>query len=304
MQSLRASSGDVTLSVRVHPGGDDAPTVLLVHGFPDTQAMWDPVVRLLGAVHGLRLVTYDVRGAGGSTPPGDADGYATERLVDDLVAVMDLTSAGRTPLHLVGHDWGSVQLWDAVTTEDVDPRLRGRIASFTSISGPSLDYVAHALRRARATGDLRLLAAQAGRSWHVAAFQLPWLPELVWRRRGDWLRARLDRVERMVDGHWADTFAEDGALGVNLYRANVRRRMRDPRPGRTRVPVQLVVPELDHFLVPALYRHLGEYVPDLTRVDVRAGHWVPRQQPELVARLIAEHVRRHPWGWCGASPQP
>lgn len=292
MQTLEARSGDVSLSVRVHPARDDAPTVVLLHGYPDTQGMWDPVVRLLNADHGLRVVTYDARGAGASTAPPRTADYVSERLVDDLVAVMDLTSPDAS-VHLVGHDWGSVQLWDAVTTEDVDPRLRGRIASFTSISGPCLDHVAYALRRARTQRDLPLLTAQGKRFWHVYAFHLPWLPELLWRHQSGRVRTRLNRAERMTDGHWADTLSNDGANGVNLYRANVRQRMRHPRPARTRVPVQLVVAELDHFLVPALYDYVAELVPDLTRVDVRAGHWVPRQQPDLVAGLVADHVRKH-----------
>jgi pimeloyl-ACP methyl ester carboxylesterase len=294
VQTLRARSGHITLSVRVHAGcEDDAPTVLLLHGYPDTQRMWDPVVRVLNREHRLGVVTYDVRGAGASTTPARRADYVSERLVDDLVAVMDRTMPDRTPIHLVGHDWGSVQLWDAVTTEEVDVRLRGRIASFTSISGPGLDYVAYALRRARAERDRSLLSAQARRSWYVYAFHLPWLPELVWKHQSQRLRARLNRAERMADGHWADTLADDGAHGLNLYRANVRQRIRRPRPGRTRVPVQLVVPELDNVVLPTLYRYLEELVPDLTRVDVRAGHWLPRQEPDLVAGLVADHVRRH-----------
>ena len=51
-------------------------------------------------------------------------------------AVVDAVSPER-PVHLVGHDWGSIQAWAAVT----DPSLGDRFASFTSMSGPSLDHV-------------------------------------------------------------------------------------------------------------------------------------------------------------------
>jgi pimeloyl-ACP methyl ester carboxylesterase len=288
--SSEVVSGEVTLSAREHPHRD-APTVLLLHGFPDTQAMWDPVAHLLHQRHHVRVVTYDSRGAGGSTAPAGRSGYRTERLVDDLASVLDeLVPSGQ--VHLVGHDWGSVQLWDAVTTEEQDDRLRGRIASFTSISGPSLDHLALVLRGARRQRDLHLLLSQAQKSWYVYAFQLPWLPELALRGLSRPLRARLNHTERLDEGHWQDTFASDAAHGVNLYRANIGR-MRSPRSGRTRVPVQLVVPELDHFLDPRLYDRLADLVPDLARVDVRAGHWVTRTDPELVAGLVADHVRAH-----------
>ena len=44
--------------------------------------------------------------------------------------------AGAGGVHLVGHDWGSLQGWEAVTTD----HMAGRIASFTSMSGPCLDH--------------------------------------------------------------------------------------------------------------------------------------------------------------------
>jgi pimeloyl-ACP methyl ester carboxylesterase len=287
--SSSVTSGEVVLAVRElpHPG---APTVLLVHGFPDTQRMWEPLARRLQERHHLRVVSYDTRGAGGSTAPSGRAGYRTERLVDDLVAVLDAT-APDVPVHLVGHDWGSVQLWEAVNTAGSDPRLRHRIASFTSISGPPLDYLSHVLREAVRRRDLGLLQSQARKSWYVYAFQVPWLPELAVRRLGRPLRALLQRTQRLDDAHWSETFEDDAAHGINLYRANVGRLLGPPR--RTRVPVQLIVPEHDTFLDARLFDQLGDYVSNITQVSLRAGHWAPRTHADLVARLIADHVSAH-----------
>jgi pimeloyl-ACP methyl ester carboxylesterase len=291
METRSVPSGQITLAVREWPV-PAAPTVILVHGYPDTQAMWEPVAARLAGEHGLRAVTYDVRGAGQSTAPRDRAGYRTERLVDDLVAVMNDAVGPTGRVHLVGHDWGSVQLWDAVTTEDADDRLRGRLLSYTSISGPSLDHLAHALRRARNERDLNLLLRQGMHSWYVYAFHVPWLPEQLWRRAAPRLRRRIAAGEGLGDGsHWADTLATDAANGLNLYRANIQDRMRRPRPGKTRVPVQLIVPEHDRYIVPEVYRDLDKFVPNLRRVDLDAGHWVALQQPDAVAGLIADEVR-------------
>jgi pimeloyl-ACP methyl ester carboxylesterase len=290
--SCEVQSGEVRLSVRELPH-DRAPTVILVHGFPDNQVMWEPMAARLHAQRRLHVVTYDTRGAGGSSAPANTSGYRIERLVDDLVAVMDRTSPD-APVHLVGHDWGSIQLWGAVTAEDTDARLQGRIATFTSISGPPLDYMRHVLRTAAADRDLDLLRSQACRSWYVAAFQVPWLPELGVRALGWLMRARLNRTERWDHaGHWNESLTSDAAHGINLYRANLRWGRRLP-PLRTDVPVQLVVPQFDQFLDPRLYGRLGDFVSNLTRVDLPAGHWVPRTAPELVARLVADHVHAHP----------
>jgi pimeloyl-ACP methyl ester carboxylesterase len=286
-------SGEVVLAVREFPH-PDARTVMLVHGLPDTQRMWEPLARRLQEYHHLRVVTYDTRGAGGSTAPSGRTGYRTERLVDDLVAVLDAT-APDAAVHLVGHDWGSVQLWEAVNNADSDPRLRDRICSFTSISGPALDYLSHVLREAMRRRDLGLLRSQARKSWYVCAFQVPWLPELAVRRLGRRMRAGLKQTQRLDDAHWADTFDDDAANGINLYRANVGR-MRVGQPRGTRIPVQLVVPEFDPFLDDRLFDQLADYVSNVTRVDVRAGHWVPRTHADLVARLIADHISAQPNG--------
>src|SRR5690606_16273214 len=89
---------------------DGPPHGVLVHGYPDNQRMWERVAeRLRGA--GMHVVTYDVRGAGSSDVPTAVSGYAAELLVDDLVAVVEATVPDGDQVHLVGHDWGSVQLW-------------------------------------------------------------------------------------------------------------------------------------------------------------------------------------------------
>lgn len=283
MAEHTVSSGEVDLAVRT--GGDPGcPPLVMVHGFPDTQQMWDPLAERLCADH--FVITYDVRGAGSSTAPRGRDGYRTSRLVDDLVAVLDAV-APDGPVHLLGHDWGSVQLWDAVTSESTDDRLRGRIASFTSISGPSLDHFGDFMRTAWRTGHGRDALRQAAHSWYIAAFHVPYVPEWVFRRQGDRLRATLTRSQRLGDDpHWAPTFAEDGANGVNLYRANALGRMRRHRPASTTVPVQVIVPVHDDFLAPAMYHRLPRFVENLTVHRVEAGHWVARTHPDDVAERV------------------
>src|SRR5687767_11707346 len=86
-------------------GTSGAPTLLLVHGYPDTSAVWaDVAARLRDRYH---VVTYDVRGAGASGAPEGRRGYTLDLLVADLAAVADAVSPHR-PVHLVGHDWGSI----------------------------------------------------------------------------------------------------------------------------------------------------------------------------------------------------
>jgi pimeloyl-ACP methyl ester carboxylesterase len=288
----RVASAGIDLAVRERgEPGAGRPTVVLVHGYPDEQSMWDPVAALLLDA-GLHVVTYDVRGAGTSGVPDTVAGYRTERLVDDLAAVLDATLPNGTRAHLVGHDWGSVQLWDAVVAEADDPRLRGRIASFTSISGPSLDHSAWLARHPG--GRAAALLGQLAHSWYVGFFQVPVVPELMWRLAPGVLRRGAERAEGAGVAHWGPDLAANASRGVNLYRANVPRRMLAPRPVRTDVPVLVLTPTDDRFLTGALDQELDRVCTDVRVLEVAGGHWVARTHPEQVAALVLEHVRAHP----------
>lgn len=278
-------AGGLRLCVREHSRpGPGKPHVVLVHGYPDRQEMWSPLLEALDG-DAFHLVTYDVRGAGDSEAPPDTAEYSTSLLVDDLAAVVDATVPDGEGVHLVGHDWGSVQLWEAVRAEEGHP-LHGRVAGFTSVSGPPLSHVGW-LRHHR-TGRRTRLLRQALHSWYIGFFLLPRLPELVWRS-GAPARALLRRGGAShLDAGWVD----DATAGLGLYRANARRGARH-RSGPTDVPVLVVHPERDAFITPVLLEDLDRVAPRLRVERVRAGHWLPRSRPEQLAALVAEHVRAH-----------
>jgi pimeloyl-ACP methyl ester carboxylesterase len=284
MSATRIATTDVELSLQVS-GPEDGPVVVLVHGYPDNRKVWERVVEILESDH--RVATYDVRGAGESTAPSSRAGYKMGRLVDDLVAVLDEVAPDGRTVHLVGHDWGSCQLWGAVMRESNDARLRGRIASFTSISGPGLDLFGHFLRNGLRQRRFGAVGRQLAHSWYIAAFQLPFVPELVFSRLGGRIRANLEKRQQ-IGGHWDDqTFRADARRGLNLYRAN----RLDFRRSTTAVPVQLIVPTKDAFLTPAMYDDIETFAPDLRRLDVVANHWVVQTQPQMVADAVRAFVQ-------------
>jgi pimeloyl-ACP methyl ester carboxylesterase len=287
---MRVGSGSGAVELAVFTSGaSSGPVVVLVHGYPDTHQVWDEVSGALAP--DFRVVTYDVRGAGASDAPDGLTGYHLDRLADDLFAVADAVSPDR-PVHVVGHDWGSVQAWHAVT----DPRAADRIASFTSISGPCLDHTAYWYRRRLASpsfAHLTEVARQSLKSWYITAFHLPLLAPMAWRhglaRRWGALLARGDGVV-VRPGFPAATLADDAVRGLGLYRANIRPRMRNPERRLARVPVQLIVLSRDRYLSPALVSaDLDQWAPRLTRRTLEASHWsaLTRDAPK-VAGWISE----------------
>ncbi len=275
---VTASDG-VRLSVHID-GRDDGPTVVLVHGYPDNSSMWGGVAAELGAKH--RVVTYDVRGAGQSDKPPGRASYRLDQLADDLKAVVDAVQpTGR--VHLVAHDWGSIQSWHAVTGDG----LRGRIASYTSISGPSLDH-AGAWFRAQLTRPtpkrLKNALSQFLHSWYILAFQVPLIPDLLWRT------GLLGRQIQRMEPDAAPPEKSDGLHGLELYRANMFTRLSRPAPRAVDVPVQVLAPTGDAYVTTPLQTEVARWVPDLRIRRIVGTHWVTRAKPEAVARAAEELI--------------
>ncbi|MEU6684256.1 SDR family oxidoreductase [Streptomyces sp. NPDC046832] len=285
----RIRAGEVELCV-AEMGDPGRPTVVLLHGYPDSKEVWSEVAaRLAGRFH---VVAYDVRGQGRSTAPRPLrGGFTLEKLTDDFLAVADAVSPG-APVHLVGHDWGSVQAWEFTTVQ----RTRGRIASFTSMSGPSLDHFGHWIgKRMKRPTPRRVgqLLGQGARSWYVYLLHTPLLPELAWRGPlGKRWPRMLERAEKVPRGDYPTaSLPSDAAHGAWLYRDNVRPRMRAPRPdAHAHAPVQVITPLEDRFLSERLHDELERWVPQLTRRTIQAGHWIPRTRPDRLASWIEEFV--------------
>jgi NAD(P)-dependent dehydrogenase (short-subunit alcohol dehydrogenase family)/pimeloyl-ACP methyl ester carboxylesterase len=262
-------SGGVRLAVR-EEGRAEGPTILLVHGYPDNSSVWDGVAALLA--ERFRVVRYDLRGHGESEEPKTRDGYRIENLVEDLVAVVAAVSPDG-PVHLVAHDWGSIQAWEAVT----EPLHAKLFASFTTISGPSLEHIGHWTR-----GGLRSprraphVLRQAAHSWYMAAFQVPAVPELVWRLPA--LRARFHADYR------------DARNGLGLYRANMPYRPTRPVPVETKVPIQQIALTQDQYCTLNLLTAADPWCTRLWRRELAAGHWAVRTHPRAVTRLVTEFV--------------
>lgn len=90
--------------IRVRVGGD-GPPLLLLHGHPQTHAMWHTVAPLLARDH--TVVCADLRGYGGSSKPPTSDDhqpYSKRAMACDMIAVMEQLGFPRCAA--AGHDRG------------------------------------------------------------------------------------------------------------------------------------------------------------------------------------------------------
>lgn len=275
------------LRLEVLDGGPaDGDVVVLLHGFPQDATAWSEVAtRLHGA--GLRTLAPHQRGYSPGARPRRTSAYRVERLVGDVLALLD--AAGVPRAHVVGHDWGGAVAW-ALAQAHPD-----RVASLVSLSTPHPSALRWSLRH----------GGQARRSWYVLAFQLPFLPELGMARmlrRGGLRRSGLPAEHGL---RYAARLgrARDLRGPVCWYRAALRSapslRRRPPGVGGTAdgagavdVATTYVWGSRDPFLGREAAERTARHVRgDYRFVEVRAGHWLPEREPDLVAREIVARVR-------------
>lgn len=95
-----AQLGDQTIAYSI---GGSGPALLLLHGFPQTRAMWRQVAPAL-AQH-FTVVAADLRGYGDSAAPEGMENYSFRTMAADQTALM--AHLGYDSFHLVGHDRGA-----------------------------------------------------------------------------------------------------------------------------------------------------------------------------------------------------
>lgn len=266
--------GPYTFDVLDEGPGDGEP-VLLLHGFPQRATSWERVVPLLHD-KGFRTLAPDQRGySPGARPPRRRE-YVQSELVADALALLD--AAGIDRVHLVGHDWGAAVAWTAAAHHP------DRVATLTALSVPHPGAFARAMAR-----------GQILRSWYMAAFQIPGLPEAF---LGRMMRTRPDFGRRMgLPEPFASRLRADildhGALPGALawYRAMV---FPDPgaAPTPVRVPTTYLWGDRDIALGRAGARLCSGWVDAPYEYIELSGadHWLPESRAEDVAAAILTRI--------------
>jgi NAD(P)-dependent dehydrogenase (short-subunit alcohol dehydrogenase family)/pimeloyl-ACP methyl ester carboxylesterase len=282
----RVDSADGVRIAVYEEGNPDGPTVVLAHGFPDSHVLWDGVVPLLAKR--FRIIRYDNRGVGLSSVPKPVSAYTMARFADDFAAVIGQLSPGR-PVHVLAHDWGSVGIWEYLTR----PGASDRVASFTSVSGPSqdqlVDYLFSGLRRPWRPRTFARAISQVLRFSYMLFFSIPVLAPLFLRLALSIPALRRNVVDNIPDEqiHHSPNLARDAARSVKTYPANYFRAVSSrPREHIFDVPVQLIVNTKDKSVRPYGYDEAARWVPRLWRRDIRAGHFSPMSHPRVMAAAV------------------
>ncbi|MGE0322597.1 MAG: alpha/beta fold hydrolase [Polyangiaceae bacterium] len=144
-------------SLHVPTDQEEPEVVICLHGFPDIPRGWIPLLKELSEA-GFAGYAPWLRGYAPSTVSGP---YALERLADDVLELADRLSPGR-PVSLIGHDWGAVITYAAIS--QAPERFRRAVTL----------AVPHPLAFLRGLG-----VRQLRRSWYMLFFQTRMLPERI-----------------------------------------------------------------------------------------------------------------------------
>lgn len=274
MSELFVEANGLRFFVQDEAEGD---AVLLLHGFPDTHAMWRNQVAALTEA-GYRCVVPDLRGRGASDKPHNVEDYFAPLLIADATGILD--ALGIEQAHVVGHDWGAALAWFmAMFVPD-------RIRTMTAIS------VGHPASWSWPSEE------QRKRSWYMPFFHLPIaeraLPHDGWRLLREWTRDHPETASHI------EALTPNGALvaGLNWYRAiAVGGWFSDPIPWPpVTCPALGIIGDDDHLLTVEQMAASNEHAAGPWRCEVidGGGHWLPLDEPERINELVLEGTRQLP----------
>lgn len=280
---LTARSADGSrIHVELH-GPEDAPAVVLAHGWTCNTRFWDAQIRDLAADH--RVIAYDQRGHGLTAAP-EPGGYSTHALADDLEAVLAATLAPGRRAVLAGHSMGAMTVMAAAAR----PGLREHAAAVLLCSTGSTRLAAESRVLPLRAGALRTRLTTA-----VLGARAPLGPVTPVSRKilryatmgAGSAPGRVDACARIVHACPRRARVEWGHVlaGLDLT-AGVR---------ELRVPTAVIAGTDDRLTPPVHARAIAAALPlglGLTEL-AGVGHMTPVEAPEAVTARIRELVTRY-----------
>jgi pimeloyl-ACP methyl ester carboxylesterase len=253
----------------------DGEGVILLHGFPETSIMWEPLLKALSKA-GYRAIAYDQRGYSPGARPFAENDYTKTKIATDVLAIAD--AAGFDRFHIIGHDFGGAIAWT------VADRYPNRVRSLTSLSMPHPSALAEALSHPD---------SQLRRSSYVLFYRLPVLAELIFGFDQAALLQYLkwqDHPHEQVE-EYRRVFGEPGALhaALNWYRAFEFRSL-DP-VGKVRPPTLLIWGREDGAFGRVAATETVNFMDGAYRLHtVAAGHNLILETPDIVTEDVFAHL--------------
>jgi pimeloyl-ACP methyl ester carboxylesterase len=296
MEQQRVDLGHgIALDV-VDTGPREAPTLIFLHGFPESHRTWRHQIAHFSRHY--RCIAPDQRGYRGSSKPQEVSAYTPDKLIGDVFRLADALNAGN--FTIVGHDWGGAIAWGVALGGQMNGRVERAV-------------IANAPHPAIFQRLLYLDRVQREASQYMRGFRDPANDDLV-REQGlvgillkevRWDRpSAMEPAER--DALLKDWQDRDAAFGMlNWYRASpvdvppldapyaLLEGWSPPALPKLTIPTLVIWAMDDLALPPENLQGMDEIIPDLTLEEVHGcGHFVPWEAPDAVNAAMERFLSR------------
>ena len=257
-------------------GNSDHEMVIFLHGFPETSAMWKPLMKKI-STEGYYCVAPNLRGYSPLARPKGKKNYHIDHLCADVLGIA--SALNKTRFHLVGHDWGAVIGWKLVY-ENPD-----YILTWSALSVPHIHGFMEALLKDK---------DQQKRSRYIKLFQWPYIPEFRIRKNDFGTFKRLWKNSSNEEREeYLNTFRSKGCLtaALNYYRANFRSSS-SFEIGKIKAPTLFIWGNKDVAIGRNAVQRNHSYMSDNYRfIEIDTGHWLVQTAFTEVYDAILDHFK-------------
>jgi len=268
-------------------GPEQAPTIVLVHGWTCSIRLWHHQVGALASAH--RVVVYDKRGHG-RTPRPESGDYSLDAQADELAAVLRaLVPAGRRAV-IAGHSMGAMTI--AALAERDSTCLHERAAAIAMINTGVGDLVSESLV-VRGADRFGVLGERVGAMILTSRAPLS-LPESLLYPAARYVALTADAPDEAVE-----LTAEMARLCHPETRAGCAESMTRMELYEAlesiELPAVVVAGELDKLTPPVHSRRLAEELGGPAEVVELegVGHMASLEAPERISAILRDLAARH-----------
>jgi haloacetate dehalogenase len=264
--------------------------VLLLHGYPQTHAMWHKVAPQLARDY--TVVCADLRGYGDSSKPRGVPGhanYSKRAMARDMAEVM--RELGYLGFHVVGHDRGGRVAHRLA--RDYPKRVR----SLTVLD------ISPTLKMYQSTNRA---FAKAYYHWFFLIQQAP-LPERLLQGHVPWYilsrlgrgPSKLQHFDKRAVAEYVRVFEDPRTIHATCedYRASATIDLVHDRKSKTRIKMPLLALWGRQGVIEALFDCLADWREVATDVRGRAlqcGHFIPEEKPKELLAELRRFLRQNP----------
>lgn len=280
--AYRLKANGLEFLIRVAGMQNKGPALILLHGFPESSLMWQPLLEQ-SALEGYRVLAFDQRGYSPRARPKAVQAYEIDSLVQDVLAVAD--QIGFDTFHLVGHDWGAAVGWKTVMD------YPERIQSWTAMSIPHTGVFYQALLNH---------PKQQKRSAYIKRLQTPFLPEFLFA-------INQKKVAEGLKDRWSPELLQEclaiqkeyGALtaALNWYRAMDTEKVGIEKSFKKKIirPTLFLWGTEDPVVSPEIIPLQQPYIQaSYQEITFSTGHSLIQTRTDSVVQAILNHLKKVP----------